>query len=838
MDRDELTYLFEDAASAAEILPGLDFRQALTAFEAAFLQAAQDEEILHDAIQTGQLLRQSHLQQEILTSIRKLTDFLKEAHLETLEIHAGEIAARHRDDNRQIVYQLQPAVLAAPAADWEEFYLRTLISKCEALDLTQIDETLAVQPDDHDDDRISVSKVFTTLYLAGENRSEQQDVAEAILHKDNAHELANRDRDEKRLPISGLEAVAALPRLVILGQPGGGKSTLVNYIASQLAQCRLGKNGSDKQAAVWPHDDKPLPLRIILRRFAAWIPAERKSADAGLVWDYIKHQLTQWGCQEVYTQLKMNLTEHGGIIFFDGLDEVRMSDEETKRQLIRDAIKAFAAPLNKCRIVITCREYAYQQIDRWRLPETLFPVVRLALFEQEQRAAFIRTWYRVIAPQKQWHADKVKLEADNLIAAVESLPHLCILAQYPLLLTLMAQMHGRDDYLPEDRADLYKRAVILLLAHWDNRIVRDIDGSRTVEAGLVMQLGVRTETLLAALEQAAFAAHERQEKDSDRSARAADIPKEDLRDELKKELKSLDKADQVLLHIQTRAGLLLARDNRTYAFPHRTFQEYLAARYILKQPELDTMLKERVRRDLNWWREVFLLAAGASRNTPRNISDMIEALVWQDVNPQTLKNIPLAQIEMCARALAETDFARHVTAGTGEAEPNRFSRLLVRIQNWLALTMCADEQFSAPERAVAGNALARIEPRLEVTTVDHMQFCCIPAGSFWMGSDDSAKDAYKSEKLQHLNKSLNYDYWMSRYPVTVAQYQIFVHESGHKPVNSDCLKDPANRPVRYVTWNEAIRFCQWLTEKWRQQDRLSRDFAFRSRMGKGCARRG
>ncbi|MCP3871214.1 MAG: hypothetical protein GY703_24565, partial [Gammaproteobacteria bacterium] len=169
-----------------------------------------------------------------------------------------------------------------------------------------------------------------------------------------------------------------------------------------------------------------------------------------------------------------------------------------------------------------------------------------------------------------------------LYQAVESLPHLKELGQYPLLLTLMAQVHGRDGYLPRDRADLYDRAVKLLLVHWDNRIVRDQDGSCKVEPGLIMKLGIRADALRSALEQIALAAHERQEAHKERSG-CADISREDLRQELSAGLNTgLDQAEKIIKYIQDRAGLLQARDKRTFAFPHRTFQEYLAAAAIMK----------------------------------------------------------------------------------------------------------------------------------------------------------------------------------------------------------------------------------------------------------------
>jgi formylglycine-generating enzyme required for sulfatase activity len=84
-------------------------------------------------------------------------------------------------------------------------------------------------------------------------------------------------------------------------------------------------------------------------------------------------------------------------------------------------------------------------------------------------------------------------------------------------------------------------------------------------------------------------------------------------------------------------------------------------------------------------------------------------------------------------------------------------------------------------RAAAGNTLARLgDLRTRVISVDAMEFCYIPAGPFMMGSLDEDKLANKSEKPLH-EVNLPYGCWLGHYPVTVAQFQAFVEDSGYKP---------------------------------------------------------
>ncbi len=230
LKHDELLYLFEEAGFNPKSLPSLSFDQALTAFEAVFLIAATDEPELRGTIQINVLLAQLQKLGEIRAVMRELVDFMRQAHAENLAlaIHHGSITAQSSVRQQIVVYQLPYLAGAPTVADWEGHYLRTLISQCEPLDLTAIDDTYA----SGEVNAISVSEVFTTLYLANLARSPKQTV-EAAIRRSGERDLRKKvDSEEKPIPIQAVEAVAAMPRLVILGQPGGGKSTLVNHLVT------------------------------------------------------------------------------------------------------------------------------------------------------------------------------------------------------------------------------------------------------------------------------------------------------------------------------------------------------------------------------------------------------------------------------------------------------------------------------------------------------------------------------------------------------------------------------------------------------------------------------
>jgi formylglycine-generating enzyme required for sulfatase activity len=263
-------------------------------------------------------------------------------------------------------------------------------------------------------------------------------------------------------------------------------------------------------------------------------------------------------------------------------------------------------------------------------------------------------------------------------------------------------------------------------------------------------------------------------------------------------------------YLSQRAGLLLPRGVQVYTFPHRTFQEYLAACYLTDH-DFPDQVADLSRQDPNRWREVALLAgAKAVRGTGSAIWLLVEALCENDY---ALNNILPADIwgaHLAGQALAETGDLKQVNA--------RNQKKLARVQDWL-VQIIRMHDFAATERTQAGDTLARLrDTRKAATTLEHMEFCLVPAGPFHMGHKE------EGDAEPHLNEKLHYDYWLALYPITVAQYAQFVEATQHKPKDPDFLKDPANRPVRFVTWHEAMKFCAWLTELWRAQKMLPQNW--------------
>ena len=196
-------------------------------------------------------------------------------------------------------------------------------------------------------------------------------------------------------------------------------------------------------------------------------------------------------------------------------------------------------------------------------------------------------------------------------------------------------------------------------------------------------------------------------------------------------------------------------------------------------------------------------------------------------------------------------------AGVERASRSQQGRdLLARARARLA-ALLEGGRLAPRERADAGDVLGRLgDPRRGVARLPgdaarpDFLWVEIPAGPFLMGSRKGERDAFSNEHPQH-RVDVPYRYWMSRYPVTVAQYACFVEAGGYESpdwwtavgwawrrgewdsqVEEKWLRDylgrrsvelrgapmewgeqqeNPNRPVMNVSWFEATAYCRWVT---------------------------
>lgn len=627
-------------------------------------------------------------------------------------------------------------------------------------------------------------------------------------------ELAQVEKEER---VPALRALAQNRLAVLFGDPGSGKTTLTNHLALCLAKEELepGK-GWLKEIADWK-PGRMLPVRIELRQLAGRVLNKERRGYAGMLWKFLEDEAARH-YPGFFPALEKELREQGGLIILDGFDEV--TEAEGRRDRVREAIADLLRTTNKCRVILTCRTYAYASIQlRDFVGYPLLP------FSPEQIGQFIERWYQIVGPREHLTKELIAYRAASLKDAVDAQrnPHIAELAARPLLLTLMTMVYTSAGKLPEDRADLYRRCVELLLDVWQRRIEeRDADGTLVTDGGILEKLDLSEESLRNALYRVAYQAHARQGASQQREQRTADIQSDELRKAF-----ALDgeQFETVLKYIQNRAGLIYWRGEDVYTFPHRSFQEYLTACHLGTQTKDQT--RRLVRHDPEWWREVFLLQVGQRRERLDDARALVEFLCPADCKPEgKIENADWQSAILAGQALMELRLPERIAEKkqhNEDVEP--FEVLVNRIRHWLH-ALVETTALTPRERAQAGLTLGALDdPR----NLDEL--CLVPAGEFTMGDKNGAQDEAKRE-----HTVLVPEFWIAKYPVTCAQYQRFIDAPGYaneKYWKSNAAKswlkqskqtapklwedsrwnNKSNLPVVGVTWFEANAYCEWLTER-------------------------
>ncbi|MAT95609.1 MAG: hypothetical protein CL608_00455 [Anaerolineaceae bacterium] len=686
---------------------------------------------------------------------------------------------------------------------------------------TQVSELslLGVDPEatrDEQEGRLHLDRVYTALLTADAEAAKPQQM-----------ELFGRG--EKHL-----SAVAQLNqhnRLVLLGDPGGGKSTFVNFVAMCLAFEGLGETERGIQLLTAPLPDNEgkdeeerqpwdhgvlLPLRVILRDFAArGLPSPDKQANVNDLWDFVEAELAAANLELCVPYLQEQFMVGQAILLLDGLDEVPEADK--RRAQIKQVVDAFAYKYRNSRIVVTSRTYAYQKQD-WELDG--FKDGLLLPFSAGQIHRFVDSWYAYTAWRREMEPGLAQSRADALKHAVFNQPRLYELAERPLLLTLMASLHAwRMGELPEDRQKLYEETVDLLLNRWERRQrVWDGQKERDMQPSLVEWLKTDRSKVRELLNHLAYEAHREQTDQT----RTADVPKQKLMDGLLALNQNPDaRFIQLENYLRDRAGLLAERAEGVYTFPHRTFQEYLAACYFVQQdPAYPESLAKLARHEPNKWREVLLLAGTqAGRN---QVWYLVEALCPRAPVEGRLEDEDLWGAHLAGQALVETI---EPDAPLKERNQETLRQIVAGL-----LVCLTDKRLPPTERAIAGMVLGTLgDPRSDVAR-DVPEMVEVPAGPFLMGSDKAKdKDASDNETPQH--EVTLPAYKMGKYPVTNAQFARFVADGGYEneaywtkagwaqrekqgwtePRYSDTPRyNQANQPVVGVSWYEAVAYCNWL----------------------------
>ncbi|CAM5629195.1 ATP-binding protein [Streptomyces avidinii] len=386
------------------------------------------------------------------------------------------------------------------------------------------------------------------------------------------------------------QALARAPRVLLRGEAGSGKTTLIQWLAVTAAQRdRPGR-------PAYLHDRVPfvLPLRTLTRH------GERLPGP--------KDFLTAIGCPLAGSQPAgwehRVLTAGRGLVLVDGIDEIPEPERERTRRWLRDLIDAYDGDN---RWLVTSRPSAVGQ--DW-LAEDGFHELALSSMGMADIGVFIERWHSAARAEAGHTADDVA-ELDSyqaqLSIAVRTKSDLGRLATNPLMCGLICALHrDRRGYLPHGRKDLYEAALSMLISR------RDRERDMAVP-------DLREEPQLDLLQRLAYWLIKNGRTEMDRSqaeaiiARALPAVPEAAR---------LGDASTVFEHFLQRSGLLREPGPGTVDFVHRTFQDFLGARAAVEEGDFGLLTAHAAD---DQWEDVIRMAVALAR--PRERVGLFEELL-------------------------------------------------------------------------------------------------------------------------------------------------------------------------------------------------------------------
>jgi len=591
--------------------------------------------------------------------------------------------------------------------------------------------------------------------------------------------------------------------LIVLGDPGSGKTTFLKYLALWLAM------GTDEGLGLKVR----LPVLIPLSVYANALAERDVRLD-----DFVARYFHDLGADlPIGAMLEEALKQGGALVLLDGLDEVK---DLGLRKTVADRVVDFYTFHRRAgnRFVLTSRIIGYQEVRP--MAEGLAECT-LVDFGDEKIEAFVGKWTaaleRAARGDTQVAAWEAERERQELLEAVHRNPGVRGLAANPLLLTILALMKRQGVTLPERRVELYDQCVRTMLSSWNRARglgrppARDLDVVEMVRVLAPLALWMHETSPGVGLV-----------KQGDLRRRLAQIY------QARGEQAPERAAWQFIADVREHAGLLLERGAGRYGFIHLTFEEYLAAMGIARLGQRNIELIVDILADHVGdaaWREVALLTIGhlgVVQQWEQVSSDVVKALIEREPGE------PGQAVVLAGEAVVDA-WPGGVTLECKRTVVQALARTLRR------------EEVKPILRAAAGRALARLgDPRPGVRVrpggLPDIVWYNVPAGPFTMGSVDEDEMAWDDEKPQHRNESITEGYLISRYPVTNAQFTAFVGaggyrerrywtEAGWERKEREGWTEPRdygepfnllNHPVVGVSWYGAVAFCRWLTEQLRQ----------------------
>ena len=563
--------------------------------------------------------------------------------------------------------------------------------------------------------------------------------------------------------------VAASRHVLLIGQPGAGKTTFCKLAAVVLAKDRLAQTDGERATHLGLplREEAPLPLFARLSHLARLMePGEsRQLRNAPHTWLL---ELVPDDARPIYE----SAFESGrAMIVLDGLDEI--GSEEIRDRVAR-VVTWVVKKWGHNRILLTSRPEG----DRGIVDPAQFVRATIEPFSTKEVETFVGRWVAKLPEDDQAQADY----EPRLRSALLADRRLRRLVSNPVMLTCLCVVHWHQQELPEGKAELYQ-AVLRWLIESREKERREAGWTGEFSAecfrALAFQMMTGEEGRVTQVE-AGWAVEA-----------LNDVYIEEGKAKNTREVRR--KAPEFLDREMMVSGIVEQPSPGALRFWHLTFQEFYAADHltVLDDDEWWEIIHPRL--DEPGWRETVDLFAALLAQKSRKRARTLLRRIRDTAEGEGLvgKALVVGILGRLRRLLEPLDIQL----------PEGFTE--IRAEAMKVFDQRGVDTMPQEDRILAAEAIGRAgDPRITEAAPDEN----------WLAVTVNGEER---------------PWRIAKYPVTVEEFAEFVEDGGYEESRwwdglekDDAFTEPVgfieqmrtpNRPVVGVSPNEALAYCRWAT---------------------------
>ena len=448
----------------------------------------------------------------------------------------------------------------------------------------------------HGLDRDRILSLEQVVVMVNVTVSSVAQVATRLIHKPKAEQDIPQANDIGHF-LALLNKDPAYRRLVILGVPGSGKTTLMRFTTLMYAL--------RKPRRLHPQAPNLIPVLLYLRDIYPKIVSNPKLALTDLLTDWVQDLQENDPLKPPTGWFAKKLKQNRLLVLLDGLDEV--ADEQDRKQVSQWVDRQlYEHP--ETAFILTSRRPGY---ERAQLKQGV-TVLEVSPLTTSQVQEFVYQWYKEAEVDVQKREDAgvygdANRQAKQLLQEIDKNSTLKDLSKNPLLLTMITRVHHRYGSIPRDLGELYRDICqVLLEKRQKAKGITDVLTASQKQAILqplsldLMRRNTRKFTLI------------------------------DVAPLLETKLANLPQVQltpaKFLQQLQEVDALIAKEQEEEFEFAHLSFQEYLAAVEIKDTNQEACLLDVFSHNEkLAWWRETMKLYAAQG-----NATQLIQAALAEE----------------------------------------------------------------------------------------------------------------------------------------------------------------------------------------------------------------